>query len=91
MNTQKRPSKPLILLGKMLLFAQERLAKALGPKRTEEVLRGAITHFGERPMETPQDLLELSEFLRGGGGLVKAVGDSLKSQALLRGATEQQA
>lgn len=78
----------MVILGKMLLFAQERMAKALGPKRTEEVIRSALSHFGERTMETPQDLLELSKFLLTAGGLVRSVGESLKAQALLRGATE---
>lgn len=85
----KTPSRPIVLLGKMLLFAQERMAKALGPKRTQEVLHSALSHFGERSMETPQDLLELSKFLLTAGGLVRAVGESLKAQAILRGATEQ--
>jgi hypothetical protein len=88
MTTQKRPSRPMVLIGKMLIFAQERLAKALGPTRAEEVVRNAISHFGERSMETPQDLLALSRFLLTAGGLVKSVGESLRAQALLRGATE---
>jgi hypothetical protein len=89
MSLQKRPSRPIVMLGKMLLFAHERMSKALGPKRAEEVLRSALSQFGERSIETPQDLLELSKLLLGAGGLVKAVGESLKQQALLRGATEQ--
>lgn len=89
MSTEKRPSRPMILLGKMLLFAQERLAKALGPKRADEVIRHAQSHFGERRMESPQDLLDLSKFLLATGGLVRSVGESLKAQAILRGALEQ--
>jgi hypothetical protein len=78
----------MVLLGKMLLFAQERLAKAVGPRRAEEIIHNALSHFGHHSMETPQDLLVLSRFLVAAGGLVKSVGESLKAQALLRGATE---
>lgn len=88
MSIQKRPSRPMLLIGKMLLLAQERLAKALGRARADEIVRNALSHFGERSMETPQDLLALSRFLLTAGGLVKAVGESLRAQALLRGAIE---
>jgi len=87
--SQKSPSRPMVILGKMLLFAQERMAKALGPRRTEEVLRSAMTHLGDRRLETPQDLLELAKFMLSAEGLVKSVGESLKAQALLRGANER--
>jgi hypothetical protein len=82
------PSRPMVILGKMLLFAQERMARALGPRRTEEILRNALSHLGDRPIDTPQDLLELAKFMLTAEGLVKSVGESLKAQAILRGASE---
>lgn len=87
MSLQERPSRPIVL-GKMLAFAHERMSRALSPKRADEVVRDALSHFGDHSMETPQDLLELSKFLLGCGGLVKTVAESLTQQALLWGAVE---
>jgi hypothetical protein len=66
----------------------ERLVKALGPRRAGEVFHEARSQFGDRFIETPQDMLDFSMILLRAGGLVQAVGRSLKVQALLRGAVE---
>lgn len=74
--------------GALALTVHERLVKALGAKRAAEVFREALTQLGDRPIETPQDMLDFAAVLIRSGGLVQAVGRSLKVQALLRGAVE---
>jgi hypothetical protein len=69
-------------------FVIERLSKALGPVRAVEVLSDALVVMERNEIETPQDLLELSEYLIRQGGLAQAVGRSFKVKALLRGAVE---
>jgi len=73
----------------MMPLVQERMAKALGAARAGEVLAQAFNRFGERRVETPQDMLDFADVLMGSGGLVQAVGRSLKVLALLRGALER--
>jgi hypothetical protein len=76
--------------GAMVAFVLERLGKAVGPKRAGEVMHQALATFDEeRRLDAPQDLLEIAERLVRQGGLVQAVGRSLKVQALLRGAVER--
>jgi hypothetical protein len=72
----------------MLHFAQERTVKAMDPRAPD---RSSATRWptSERAVETPQDLLEFSEFMLRVGGLVTSVGQSLKTKALLRGARER--
>jgi hypothetical protein len=67
----------------------ERLVKALGERRAAEVFGEALDRFGDGNIETPQDMLDFAEILIRSGGLVQAVGRSLKVQALLRGAEER--
>ncbi len=67
----------------------ERLVKALGEKRAAEVFRDAFDRFGEGNVETPQDMFDFAQLLMKSGGLVQAVGRSLKVQALLLGAVER--
>ncbi len=74
--------------GALALPIHERLVKALGPRRASEVFREALTFFGDRPVETPQDMYDFATILIRAGGLVQAVGRTLKVQALLRGAVE---
>lgn len=80
---------PVSHRGAMVAFAHERLAKALGPRRAGEVMHQVLGGFDERLLDTPQDLLDIAERLIRQGGLVQAVGRSLKVHALLRGAVER--
>ncbi len=75
--------------GAMVSVVHERLVKALGATRAGEVLDDALARFGDRQVETAQDLFDLAALLIGSGGLVQAVGRSLKVMALLRGAAER--
>lgn len=75
--------------GQMAPVVYERLSKALGAKRAGEVMVDAMTRLDRNELETPQDMLDLAEILVRAGGLVQAVGRSLKVQALLRGAVER--
>jgi hypothetical protein len=75
--------------GALVPFVYERLRKALGTSKGAEVMRQVLTSFANRPVETPQDLLEFAERLLRLGRLTQAVGRSLKVDAILRGATER--
>lgn len=75
--------------GQLAPLVHERLVKALGQKRAAEVMRDTITRLGGRAIDTPQDMLDAADVLIKNGGLVQAVGRSLKVQALLRGAVER--
>lgn len=74
--------------GPMAMLAHERLTKALGPTRATDITREVLSRLGSRELESPQDLLDFAVLLIKHGGLVQAVGRSLKVQALLRGAVE---
>lgn len=80
---------PISFQGQLASNVHERLSKALGAKRAAEVMRETLGRIGGRPIDTPQDMLEFAELLVKSGGLVQAVGRSLKVQALLRGAVER--
>jgi hypothetical protein len=76
----------LIAHGDLMPLVYERVTNALGPKRAGEVLRDALHRVGDRPVNTPDDMLTLAEAMIAQGGLVEAIGRALKVQALLRGA-----
>ncbi len=75
--------------GALAMTVHERLVKALGDRRAGEVFRATSDAFGGRLIDTPQDMLDFAEALIRAGGLVQAVGRSLKVQALLRGGVER--
>jgi hypothetical protein len=76
----------LIAHGGLMPLVYERVTNALGPKRAGEVLREALHQTADHPVDTPDDLLALAEAMVTQGGLIEAIGRSLKVQALLRGA-----
>jgi hypothetical protein len=80
---------PVSYRGALAPVVHERLVKALGTKRGGEVMSDALALLGGRPIETAQDMLDLAEALIKAGGLVQAVGRSIKVMALLRGAVER--
>ncbi len=90
-SSRRGPSSEVMLRarGAQVPVVHERLVKALGHARAGEVLADAFSRFGDRPVDTAQDLMELSEALIAAGGLVQAVGRSLKVMSLLRGAVER--
>jgi hypothetical protein len=73
----------------MSVLVRGRLSKALGPGRAQEIMLETTERMGGRDLESPQDLLTFAELLIKAGGLVQAVGRSLKVQALLHGAVEK--
>lgn len=81
-------SRPVVYPGAIVPFVLERLTKALGAPRAAEVMNERLSEWRPRALDTAQDLLEFSNHLIRCGGLIQAVGRSLKVQALLRGATE---
>lgn len=87
--TSRAPSSGVTYRGQLAPTVFERLSKALGPKRAGEVMNEAISRLNGISVETPQDMLDVAEILVKAGGLVQAVGRSLKVQALLRGAIER--
>jgi hypothetical protein len=76
----------ILARGALMPLVYERLSNALGPRRAGEVARAALGLLDERMIDEPNDLLALAEVLVKYGGLVEAVGRSLKVQAILRGA-----
>jgi hypothetical protein len=90
-DSSRAPSsqvQPVHYPGTIAPLVLERLTKALGPARAAEVMNERLSSWRPRPLDTAQDLLEFSNHLMRCGGLIQAVGRSLKVQALLRGATE---
>jgi len=80
---------PVSYRGQLAPLVHERLVKALGMKRAAEVMGAALALLGGRTLDTPQDMLDVAESLIRSGGLVQAVGRSIKVMALLRGAVER--
>ena len=89
-SSRNGPTSEVVVMarGAMAHVVHDRLVKALGDRRAGEVFRDACGRFGDRLIETPQDMLDFAEVLVRLGGLIQAVGRSLKVQALLRGAVE---
>ena len=79
----------VVARGALAPVVHDRLVKAMGDQRASEVFGEACARFGDRLVDTPQDMLDFSEVLIRLGGLIQAVGRSLKVQALLRGAVER--
>ncbi|APR80530.1 Hypothetical protein A7982_05877 [Minicystis rosea] len=75
--------------GQLAPLVHERLTKALGIQRGSEVMHVTLARLGMHAVETPQDMLEIADQLISSGGLVQAVGRSIKVQAILRGAVER--
>jgi hypothetical protein len=90
-SSRRGPTSAVVAVsrGELAPLAHDRLVKALGDRRAGEVFTSAYASFGDRPLDTPQDLLEFGEILIRLGGLIQAVGRALKVQALLRGAVER--
>ncbi|MFT3768759.1 MAG: hypothetical protein QM820_25210 [Minicystis sp.] len=80
---------PVYHRGPMAPMVHERLVKALGVKRAGEVMQEALDRFEGRSVNTSQDMYDFAEILMKSGGLVQAVGRTIKVQALLRGAVER--
>ena len=90
-DSTRAPSSQVQLVhypGMVVPFVLDRLTKALGAARAAEVMNERLTQWRPRTLDTAQDLLEFSSHIMRCGGLVQAVGRSLKVRALLRGATE---
>lgn len=90
-SSRSGPTSEVVVVarGALAPVVHDRLVKALGNQRALEVFRDACDRFGDRTIGTPQDMLEFAEILIRLGGLIQAVGRSLKVQALLRGAVER--
>jgi hypothetical protein len=90
-SSRNGPSSAVVVVarGALAPIVHDRLVKALGDRRASEVFRDGCARFGDRLIETPQDMLDFAEVLIRLGGLIQAVGRSLKVQALLRGAVDR--
>jgi hypothetical protein len=90
-SSRSGPTSAVMLVprGALAPTVYDRLVKALGERRASEVFGEGVTRFGDRLVDTPQDMHDFAEILIRMGGLIQAVGRSLKVQALLRGAVER--
>jgi hypothetical protein len=90
-SSRSGPTSAVVVVarGALAPMVHDRLINALGPQRAADVLHDAYLRFGNRLIETPQDMLEFAGILVQLGGLIQAVGRSLKVQALLRGAVDR--
>jgi hypothetical protein len=67
---------------------RERIARVVGHEKAVSLTQETLDRIGRNILETPEDLLLFAECLEMEDGLVKFIGRSLKTQALLRGAHE---
>lgn len=68
--------------------ALRKLENALGPERARAVVRDVLREIGLDGLHTPNDRLRFGSALADKGGLLGAIGRSIKIQAILHGATE---
>jgi hypothetical protein len=64
-----------------------RLSRVLGQERAEELIREVLAEIGLAELVTADDLLAFGKALGARGGMLRVVGNALKTQAVLRGAT----
>jgi hypothetical protein len=79
-------SVPMNSLTEMLMG---RLARALGPGKSQSVANAIFKTLGITELSTPQDLCDFANHLIPYGGVAEAVGRSLKVMALLRSAVDR--
>lgn len=68
--------------------AFEKLENVLGQERAGSVWRDELARLGVPNLDVPRDRLRFGEALVQRGGVLEAIGRSIKVQAFLRGATE---
>ena len=66
-----------------------RLARALGPAKSQSIAATIFKTMGVTYLATPQDLCDFANHLIRYGGVVEAAGRSLKVMALLRSAIDR--
>jgi len=66
---------------------QKRLVHVYGESRGNALFREVLAELGLRRLESPNDEMAFADALITRGGLLEAVGRSLRVRALLRGAT----
>jgi hypothetical protein len=67
-------------------MARAQLVQVIGEARANSIFEEVFHQLGHVLVDTPEDLMKLSQFLIARGGFVEVVGRSLKAQALLAGA-----
>jgi len=67
----------------------EKLINMLGNTRAEELYDDTLARAGLSAVDTPEDKLRFGNALVGLGGVMEAIGRSIKVQALLLGARER--
>ena len=72
--------------GDLRTYAFNRIANVLGPERAEQLLMRLVDAVGES-LDSPQDLMRLSERMTQLGGFEAAVGAMLGVAAVMRGAS----
>jgi hypothetical protein len=68
--------------------AVAKLLRMLGPERGNAVVQETMKQLGLEAVKTPNECLRFGEALIKRGGLLEALGRSIKIQALLNGANE---
>lgn len=64
-----------------------KLKKMLGEAKGAELITDVFSKIGKRKVETPDELKRIAVELISRGGLVKMIGHSIMTEALLRGAS----
>jgi hypothetical protein len=67
---------------------ERKLVHMLGPTRAEALIDDTLHEIGRTDLEDPQDRLLFGHALLRHGGVIEAIGRSIKIQAILEGADE---
>lgn len=70
--------------------AIQKLVNVMGPARAGELATQVLRQIGLQELRTPDDRLRFGQALIGRGGLLESIGRSIKMQAILHGAREEQ-
>lgn len=65
-----------------------KLERIMGADRAQAIIRETLGRIGRTALETPDDRYQFGVELMRAGGVLEAIGRSIKIQAILLGATE---
>ena len=66
----------------------DKITKMLGPEQGAQLIREGLEEIGATELRTPDDCLLFASVLIARGGLIAAIGRSIKVKALMHGASE---